>query len=155
MSVAIFVIFWIFFLLYIGYGIVQTILPGLSEKYRDDNELNNWLTNTEEKYRDLHTYPEDWGMRRRYIAKRDNFTCNNCGRKGWLGFHIHHKIHLSQGGTNALDNLMYLCKWCHENQHPHMIAERNRKEAELDNIRKKTYWKNYWIRKNNYKKQSS
>ena len=99
------------------------------------NEIDNWLQYEEPLHRVLHIYPPDWGMRRQYIAKLYNYTCQLCMRKGWLGFHIHHVNPLSKGGNNAFENLIYLCKYCHENQHPHMIEERKKK---------------YWLRKKNY-----
>lgn len=84
-----------------------------------------WLKTEEIKYRYTSSYPPDWVMRRIYIAKKYKYTCQICGKKGWLGFHIHHKIPLKKSKDNSFDNLIYLCKYCHENQHPHMIERRN------------------------------
>lgn len=95
------------------------------KKGAQKNEFDKWLKNDELKFRNLHTYPDDWGIRREYVASRDRFTCRICSRKGWLGFHVHHLKPLSNGGTNDPANLIYLCKICHENQHEHMLKKRN------------------------------
>ncbi len=113
-------------------------------------EIDSWLKNSEHKYRELKDYPEDWGMRRKAMALRFNYTCQICDRRGWLGFHIHHAIPLSKGGNNSLDNLIYLCKWCHERQHPHMLVERYNRFKKIKETRKKAYWKSYWVRENHY-----
>lgn len=127
--------------LYFGIKIIDWLVISSRKKKEDEKELNDWLQNTESKFRDLHVYPEDWGMRRKYIAKLNNYTCNRCGNKGWLGFHIHHKVHLSQGGTNDLANLEYLCKFCHESEHPHMREERIRKYKEMQRIKRASYYR--------------
>lgn len=36
-----------------------------------------------------------------------------------MGSEIHHRKPRSRGGTNALDNLCYLCLWCHTWVHAH------------------------------------
>ncbi len=48
------------------------------------------------------------------IAERDNYCCRLCGRKA---DDIHHIVFRSQGGTNEEDNLICLCRACHEKAH--------------------------------------
>ena len=47
------------------------------------------------------------------ILKRDNFTCQMCGRKSPdVELHIDHKIPVSKGGKTVDDNLVTLCSDC-------------------------------------------
>lgn len=64
-------------------------------------------------------YPSNWNELRKKIYKRDHFACQKCGKKN-TRLHVHHKVSLSSGGTNRMDNLTTLCKKCHMNHHPHM-----------------------------------
>ena len=71
----------------------------------------------------LTQYPEDWNIIRRNVYKRAGYHCEKCGETGRV-LHAHHKIPLSQGGNNSMDNLMALCESCHMDEHPHMRIER-------------------------------
>lgn len=70
------------------------------------------------------------GGYRNHMFRRDNYTCQKCGE-----FHaeinkygiplpttdgeldLHHKIPVSQGGTDAPDNLVTWCRKCHKEWH--------------------------------------
>lgn len=152
------IIFGLIIFVYFGYLVTYFLITFWKDysdthktKQKEEAEHLFWLTNVEPKNRLLHTYPEDWGVRRRVIAKRYNYACQICGRCGWLGFHVHHKTPLSRGGDNSLENLTYLCQFCHENQHPHMIEKRNRMLKKREDVMRKAHWKKYWIRKRKYK----
>jgi len=75
-------------------------------------------------------YPSDWGRRRRRVYKRDNYICQECGRRGGkrgdAELHAHHIVPLSKGGSNKLKNLKTLCKDCHAEAHSHMGAAGHR-----------------------------
>lgn len=66
-------------------------------------------------------YPADWDSRRKAVYKRDNFTCQNCGRRGGPHgnheLHAHHVVPKSKGGTHRKSNLKTLCKQCHNSIH--------------------------------------
>lgn len=47
--------------------------------------------------------------------ERDEYRCVECGKDEEL--HVHHKVHRENGGTNDLENLETLCKWCHAEKH--------------------------------------
>ena len=71
-------------------------------------------------------YPPDWDARRRAVYQRDNYTCQQCGRRsgphaGANGavLHAHHQTPLSQGGWNHLGNLVTVCQRCHDQTHGH------------------------------------
>ena len=53
------------------------------------------------------------------IYKRDNFTCQDCGRVWKEGdmFNIHHIVPVSKGGGDEPTNLILLCKPCHMKRH--------------------------------------
>lgn len=58
------------------------------------------------------------------LAKRSGGMCEDrlpngtrCGEKAVDGHHIKP---LSQGGANALHNLIHLCEHCHEKRHRHL-----------------------------------
>lgn len=57
---------------------------------------------------------------RQYVLKRDNYTCQCCGKhpteKNGVKLHVHHKESRKTGG-NAPDNLIALCKACHKALH--------------------------------------
>lgn len=49
------------------------------------------------------------------VLERDGFRCTKCGCTDNL--HVHHIVEKSKGGSNALDNLITLCKECHAEEH--------------------------------------
>lgn len=75
-----------------------------------------------EKYeRDPRTkkrYGRSWQRTRAAYAKAHPF-CEQCLKEGRLTpvEQVHHKIPLSEGGTNDWDNLMSLCASCHARIH--------------------------------------
>lgn len=74
-------------------------------------------------------YPMDWKVRREYIRIRDGgcFLCNdtrNLSGEGDLRHEAHHILPISQKGSHDIENLVYLCLVCHEDQHEHMLKSR-------------------------------
>jgi hypothetical protein len=71
-------------------------------------------------------YPSDWDTRRRDVYKRDNYTCQNCGRNGGpksnAELHAHHIVPISNGGTHQKSNLKTLCEDCHSAIHNDKMA---------------------------------
>ena len=70
------------------------------------------------------SYGSDWAEIKRRVKKRDNFSCQECGKSYSKKFkkylHVHHVVPISKGGTNKLYNLITLCVHCHRKKHPHM-----------------------------------
>ena len=62
---------------------------------------------------------------RQYVLKRDNYTCQCCGKrpteKRGIKLHVHHKESRRIGG-NAPNNLITLCKACHKALHEGKIT---------------------------------
>lgn len=67
------------------------------------------------------SYPSDWDSRRKQVYKRDNYTCQNCGRQGGprgsVELHAHHVVPKSKGGTHNPSNLITVCSNCHNAIH--------------------------------------
>ena len=65
-------------------------------------------------------YPPDWEARREAVWERQNYHCARCGvYKGDVPrSEVHHLVHLQQGGSNELSNLVGLCLHCHALMHP-------------------------------------
>lgn len=55
---------------------------------------------------------------RHEVFKHDNYTCVECGARKDDGatLHVNHKIPVSKGGSDELDNLQTLCKECNLNK---------------------------------------
>lgn len=51
-----------------------------------------------------------------YVLARDKYTCQNCKKKD-KRLEVHHIVYRSKGGSNKADNLITLCKICHDKIH--------------------------------------
>jgi len=59
-----------------------------------------------------------FASRKEAVRHRDNYTCQICKAKGKnVALDVHHIIFKSQGGTDNEDNLVTLCKKCHNDIH--------------------------------------
>lgn len=71
-------------------------------------------------------YPADWDQRRKTVYQRDGYTCQRCGAGGGPNgnheLHAHHITPISAGGSHQLDNLLTLCRNCHNAVHNHTVA---------------------------------
>ena len=61
----------------------------------------------------------EWEVLRRFILKRDGYTCLKCGAR-YMQLDVDHILALAAGGTNHRTNLQTLCLKCHEAKHPWM-----------------------------------
>jgi hypothetical protein len=53
-----------------------------------------------------------------YVRERDNCTCQCCrGRTKDKRLEVHHLVHRRDGGSNRPENLITLCKTCHDKYH--------------------------------------
>ncbi|WP_350356156.1 HNH endonuclease [Halorarius halobius] len=78
-------------------------------------------------------YPSDWDERRKTVYQRDNYQCQNCGRRGGphgnAELHAHHIVPKSKGGTHRLTNLKTMCSHCHSAIHGRRLAPTARTET--------------------------
>lgn len=56
--------------------------------------------------------------KREYILTRDSYKCQSCkGKSKDKKLEVHHIIYKSEGGSDQLDNLITLCRTCHNKIH--------------------------------------
>lgn len=91
-------------------------------------------------------YPPDWDSRRREVYQRDEYTCQNCGRKGGhsgsVELHAHHIVPKSSGGTHSKSNLTTMCSECHNAIHND--AEAPTTQGRLDTEGEIIDYQNLW-----------
>lgn len=51
-----------------------------------------------------------------FVLDRDSYCCQNCKAKK-VGLEVHHIVYRSNGGSDDTNNLITLCKSCHDNVH--------------------------------------
>ena len=51
--------------------------------------------------------------KKKYVAARQNWKCDDCKNQLTAWFEVDHKIRLEYGGSNHIDNLVALCRECH------------------------------------------
>lgn len=57
-----------------------------------------------------------------YVLARDKYICQNCkGKEKEKRLEVHHIIYRSKGGSDKADNLITLCKICHDKTHDNTI----------------------------------
>jgi 5-methylcytosine-specific restriction endonuclease McrA len=60
-------------------------------------------------------FEEELDARTPALIARSRGICELCG---WgVAIHRHHRMRRSQGGTNDLENLLHLCRACHDTVH--------------------------------------
>jgi len=68
--------------------------------------------------------PDDYGINwdnlRDEVLTRDGFECQESNGCCNGPLQVHHKLPLSKGGSNDLNNLVTLCLFHHSLKHPHM-----------------------------------
>lgn len=68
-----------------------------------------------------------WKDKREEILARDNYECQHCKAKGLVveGTEVHHIIHLKDDWSKRFenDNLVTLCRVCHNLEHPEKIKK--------------------------------
>jgi hypothetical protein len=58
-----------------------------------------------------------------YILARDKYTCQYCKNKRKdVRLQVHHILPISNGGSNQPNNLIVLCKSCHDDLHNNVIS---------------------------------
>ncbi|MDY6817719.1 MAG: HNH endonuclease [Halobacteriales archaeon] len=95
-------------------------------------------------------YPDDWDRRRRHVYQRDEYTCQNCRRRGGpngdLELHCHHIVPKGRGGSHRTSNLITLCEPCHRAVHNrHAIAPTASEDDAGTSwvIRLRSWWRTY------------
>ena len=86
---------------------------------KNPNVLNNkWLYQKGINYGYANT--------KAYVLARDDYTCQQCKNKGKnIRLEVHHIIFRSQSGSDEQENLITLCKTCHDKIHDGKINLKN------------------------------
>lgn len=64
---------------------------------------------------------KDWHSRVMDVFIRDEHACRGCGKDmdwGYEWMDVHHIVKRGDGGSDNLENLILLCRDCHNKQHP-------------------------------------
>jgi uncharacterized protein YlaI len=84
----------------------------ISEANKGENHPNYKGGISLKEFKDTHGLePDEWKKLAQEIRKRDNFTCQLCGKKGATD--VHHIIPRRIKIDNNPDNLITLCRSCH------------------------------------------
>ena len=67
------------------------------------------------KNKSKHLTRESWARVRNLVKKRDNATCQYCGKNASDG-EADHVLPLSRGGTDAMTNLVWACETCNRSK---------------------------------------
>ena len=67
------------------------------------------------KDRPTKTSPDENNDLRRAVLRRDRWRCQQCGST--TNLEVHHQQFWSHSGADELDNLITLCRNCHDNMH--------------------------------------
>lgn len=51
--------------------------------------------------------------KKKFVAAQQSWKCGDCKRQLPSWFEVDHRIRLEHGGSNAVDNLVALCRDCH------------------------------------------
>lgn len=65
-------------------------------------------------------YPTNWAAIASNIRLADHFQCVLCGAQN-VELDVHHIVYLSNFGTHRQENLISLCRCCHEEEHGHAL----------------------------------
>ncbi len=59
--------------------------------------------------------PGQWKRIANLVRRRDEFTCRDCGQRGWHVHHEHYRFLFHE--EDDLTCLVTLCDWCHCGRH--------------------------------------
>ena len=111
--------------LLVGIGIISSLFDKKSKdsshstKVTTPRETNEWDSEIQGKG----IAPgSSWDRIRKAVLARDSYTCRSCRRKDNLT--VDHIVQLSQGGTNSMENMQTLCRYCHEKKDNRKIFDK-------------------------------
>ena len=78
-----------------------------------------------------------YSSRRSAVLHRDNYTCQCCGKKN-CRLEVHHIIFRSNSGTDDEENLITLCRECHDGIHAGTVVL-NKKPKKCKNLKHATH----------------
>ena len=93
------------------------------EKERPKGEQHpNWnpnLTEEDRRANNSRSSEKEYNSVRKAVLKRDNYTCQCCGKESKKGMRVHHLNSFSTHEEERYDlnNLITLCEFCHDIQY--------------------------------------
>jgi len=78
-----------------------------------------WIHSTKSQRRgqSFLDYGPNWTLElREFVRSRDNYTCQKCGEQSDKTLDVHHKVPYRISKNNSLNNLISLCKRCHNRE---------------------------------------
>jgi hypothetical protein len=83
-------------------------MPGGSGSSQEQNSINRIAQSGKKS-----TKRSVSETKKKYVAARQNWKCEDCQNQLTAWFEVDHKIRLEYGGSNHIDNLVALCRECH------------------------------------------
>ena len=63
-----------------------------------------------------------WRRVKFQVMRRDRFICRCCGKRATTNGDPHHILYRSHGGKDEPENLVWLCRRCHDAVHAKLIT---------------------------------
>ncbi len=80
------------------------------------NDKHSIIKDKLEKIYDIwYERPPDWSNRQDTVKSYYNYRCCSCQNR--YNLHVHHILPINHGGDHHIDNLISLCRDCHEEEH--------------------------------------
>lgn len=95
--------------------------------------------------RQWHKKPKGWDKTRARIALRDGYTCQTCGVLTDRG-HCSHIVPQAKGGSDADDNLRWLCEGCNMREAKHESMRSRGVEPRLSRVERRQRQGDHWGR---------
>lgn len=93
---------------------IRAVIQAMTDKgIIVDGRLTNWEKHASSEA--SRPSPEVWKKIRAFIFKRDNYTCQYCGRRG-ARLECDHVIPVAQGGNSDVENLVTACFACNRSK---------------------------------------
>lgn len=110
--------------------IVPELLASFTSKIYETNEDDSLEIKVSKIKRNnqvaSHKYKtKNWLLLRDQVFEKYERKCANCGATDNID--VHHKISLKEGGANCIENLIPLCRDCHEKLHGYKFSDDNTK----------------------------
>lgn len=103
---------------------VESILPISSWKVETASFDIHKISNPEVQGKDYQNGDlKDYYNVKQFVLERNSYTCQHCkGKSKDKYLHVHHIVFRSNGGSDHQDNLITLCKTCHNELHDGKIT---------------------------------
>lgn len=114
------------FIIIFGSTILITAINDINKTTNNNSQAEKVILQINSEQRNHknneHTNPDlNWKELREIVLDKYGYCCSICGNSGDVD--IHHKIPIKDGGTNEIENLIAVCRNCHEKLHHFKLKE--------------------------------